>query len=118
MSLETPTPNQVNKYNQKFENDERYFLADQAIIKLFKNFSENKDIKDILLKISVINDLYSTNIFATFEMAKHILKLNVDIAIKNGEPEIVNKIAQITISGKKKNFRIYRFGTSLPMRRF
>ena len=109
MNLDTPTPSLVNKYNQKFENDERYFLADQAIIKLFSKFSENKDLKDILLKISVINDLYSTNIFATFEMAKHILRLNVDVAIKNGEPEIVNKIARITISNKKKNF--YSFAT-------
>jgi len=109
MKLQTPTPSLIKKYNKRFEDDERYFLADQAIIKLFSKFSENKDIKDILLKISVINDLYSTNIFATFEMAKHILRLKVDAAIKNGDPEIVNKIARITISNKKKNF--YSFAT-------
>lgn len=109
MILEIPTSSLVIRYNQKFENDERYYLADQAIIKLFSKFSENTDIKDILLKISVINDLYSTNIFATFEMAKHILSLKVDVAIKKGDPEVVNKIAQITISNKKKNF--YSFAT-------
>src|SRR3989344_5122782 len=109
MKLETPTSYLMREYNRKFENDERYYLADQAIIKLFEKFKENKDIKDILLKISVINDLYSTNIFATFEMAKHILSLNIDSALEVGEPEIVNKIAKITLSKRKKNF--YSFAT-------
>jgi len=107
--LKPATPDLVKEYNEKFEKDERYYLADQAIIKLFEKFSKNKDIKDILLKISVINDLYSTNIFATFEMAKHILSLDIDSALEKGDPEIVNKIAQITISNKKKNF--YSFAT-------
>jgi len=109
MKLKTPTSKLIREYNNKFKNDERYYLADQAIIKLFKKFKENKDLKDIMLKISVINDLYSTNIFATFKMAKHILSLKVDPAINKGDPEIVNKIARITISNKKKNF--YSFAT-------
>ena len=42
-------------------------------------------------------------------MAKHILSLKVDLAIKRGEPGVVNQIANITISNKKKNF--YSFAT-------
>jgi len=56
--LNTPTNELVDEYIDKFNNDERYFLADNAIIKLFEKFPENKKIEDILLKISVINDLY------------------------------------------------------------
>ena len=107
--LKIPTPALIREYNKKFEKDERYFLADQAIIELFEKFPNNTDVKHILLKLSVINDLYSTNIFATFEMAKHILSLNVDNDIIKGTPEIVNRIANITISGKNKNF--YSFAT-------
>lgn len=91
--LETPTNELVDIYIDKFNNDERYLLADQAIINLFHKFPENKKLEDVLLKISVINDLYSTNIFGTFILAKHILSLNIDSAIKNADPTIVNLIA-------------------------
>jgi len=99
----------VEEYLDKFEKDKRYFIADEAIIKLFKSFPENKKIEDILLKISVINDLYSTNIFATFIMAEHIKNLNIDRCLNNGDEDIVNKIARLNISGKDKNF--YSFAT-------
>lgn len=50
--LETPTNELVDLYIDKFNNDERYLLADQAIINLFEKFPENKKLEDILLKIS------------------------------------------------------------------
>lgn len=109
MKIKTPTSNLVKEYNKKFESDERYYRADQAIIKLFDKFRENKDIINILLKVSVINDLYSTNIFATFEMAKHIHSLDIDSALEKGDLEIVNKIAKVKLSDKEKNF--YSFAT-------
>jgi len=108
-SLEKPTQRLIKEYNLKFKENKRYFIADQAIIKLFEKFDKNIDIKDILLKISVINDLYSTNIFATFKMAEHILVLNIDDTLKMGDPKAVNKIAKIIINGKQKNF--YSFAT-------
>ena len=40
-----------------------------------------------ILKISVINDLYSTNIFSTFNLAKHIKRLNIDNDLNNGVDE-------------------------------
>ncbi|MHB8831217.1 MAG: hypothetical protein ACYC44_03840 [Patescibacteria group bacterium] len=92
-NLKTPTNELVNEYIDKFNNDERDYLADQAIINLFEKFPENKKLEDILLKISVINDLYSTNIFGTFIMAKHIQRLQIDNALLAGDPTIVNKIA-------------------------
>lgn len=91
--LETPTNELVELYIDKFNNDERYSSADQAIINLFQKFPENKKIEDILLKISVINDLYSTNIFGTYVLAKHILQLNIDNALETADPSVVNKIA-------------------------
>lgn len=78
LDLATPTPRLVRKYIDRFEKLDRYYRADVAIIKLFKLLPYNIDLEDVLLKLSVINDLYSTNIFATFKMAKHIRDLNID----------------------------------------
>ena len=114
IELQIPTNELVKKYINKFNQDERYYPADQAIIKLFEAFPENKNLEDILLKISVINDLYSTNIFGTFKMAKHIQRLDIDELLENGDPRIVNKIALgHGIISKKNNQEInfYSFAT-------
>ena len=50
-NLETPTNDLLEKYINQFNNDERYYRADQAIIKLFKAFPYNKKLEDIFLKL-------------------------------------------------------------------
>jgi hypothetical protein len=104
LELARPTPDLLRSYVEKFEKDERYYVGDQAIIKLFKLLPSNKDLEDVLLKLSVINDLYSTSIFATFKMAKHIQSLDIDGDLADHLPEVVNRIADVTISGKNRRF--------------
>ncbi len=91
--LETPTNQLILKYITKFENDERYSATDKAIIKLIEKFPNNSDFEGILLKCSVINNLYSTNIFDIYRMAKNILQLNIDNKLLEGSANIVNEIA-------------------------
>jgi hypothetical protein len=88
--------------------------ADKAINNLFTAFLNNKKLEDILLKISVINDLYSTNILGTFKMAEHIQSLDIDHKLKQGNPELVNEIAKgHGIRTKKHNTELnfYSFST-------
>ncbi len=113
MKFEIPTNILVAEYIGKINNDERYYPADQTIIKLFLAFPENKNLEDILLKISVINDMYSTQIYATYRLAVHILGLNIDQGLQNGDPEAVNLISKghgiTTQNGTELNF--YSFST-------
>lgn len=108
-----PSNEVVGKYIGKFNNDERYYLADQAIVHLFTQFPENKRLEDILLKISVINDLYSTQIYATFLMAKHIQRLDIDASLRQGDPEVVTRISlghEIRSKKTNKEINFYSFG--------
>jgi hypothetical protein len=112
--LQTPTNKLLDKYIDKFNNDERYFLADKAIISLFEAFPENKSLEHILLKISVINDLYSTNILGTFNMARHIQRLDIDNRLKLGDPLLVNEISSghgIVSKKNNKEINFYSFAT-------
>ncbi len=114
MQLHTPTNNLIESYIKKFNNDERYYPADQAITNLFNAFPNNIELEDILLKISVLNDLYSTNILGTFAMAKHIKKLQIDDALRKGDPYVVNRIAighNIRVSKTNKELNFYSFAT-------
>ena len=100
---EQPTVGLVSRYLSEFRSDERYFLAEEAIIDLVEKFPSNKEFKHVLLKVSVINNLYATNIFATFQMAHHIHSLNIDFHLAVHSTEIVDKIAAAKFSDKSRN---------------
>ena len=114
IDLQRPSNELIEKYVDIFNNDERYYPADLAIMNLFNAFPENKKFEDILLKLSVINDLYSTNILGTFKMATHILKLQIDEGLIKGDPQVVNRISLgHGIKSKKysKEINFYSFAT-------
>lgn len=102
---EKPTPQLLLEYLDRWIQLENYTLQEASLGLLFKELCpENKLIEHILLKVSALNDFYSTNIFDTFTVAKHILTHNIDNHLQNENHEIVNIIAATTIGGKVKNF--------------
>ena len=110
IDIPRPTEKEVNKYLQKWDSLENYVLQEKALNKLFfETYPKNNDINDILIKASSLNDFYSTNIFSIFPVAKHILELNIDRRLENGDTTLVNDIARIKINNVDKNF--YSFAT-------
>lgn len=110
MHLELPSVSQVNYYLAKRNSLENYVLQESALEKLFKWLPDNKDINDVLLKSSALNDFYSTNIFSIYAVAKHILSIpNFDQKLKVNDLGLVDEIRKVTINGKEKNF--YSFAT-------
>lgn len=105
-----PTKEQVDYYLQRWDELESYHLQEDALDKLFFALCPgNKDISDILLKVAVLNDFYSTNIYSVYFVAKHILSLDIDARLKAGDVTLVSDIQRVTINGAKKNF--YSFAT-------
>ena len=70
----------------------------------FGDFKDNTSIENILIKCSVLNDFYSTNIFKVYPVAVHILDLDIDDRLNRHDPTLVNDIANIVINGKSKYF--------------
>jgi hypothetical protein len=99
----------VPTYLARFARDDRYAPADEAVTKLFHTFPQNSLFEDVLLKVTVLNDLYSTNILATFAVAKHICSLDVDTLLRNRSPHAVDQIARIHLNSKPRNN--YSFAT-------
>ena len=109
-NIPNPCKSEVEKYLKKWDSLENYVLQENALDKLFfKIYPKNRDINDILIKASSLNDFYSTNIFSIFPVAKHILELDIDKRLKSGDTSLVNDIAKIKINGVEKNF--YSFAT-------
>lgn len=108
--LPAPCKQQVEYYLSYWDSLDNYRLQESALDKLFfETYPKNDDINDILIKVSSLNDFYSTNIYSVFPVAKHILELDIDDRLERYDPSLVDDIADIVISGKKKRF--YSFAT-------
>ena len=105
INVPVPSKEQMEYYLAKWDELENYHLQEDALDKLFlKLCPKNADITDILLKVSTLNDFYSTNIFSVYPVAKHILSLGIDARLKAGDVTLVNDIKQININGTERNF--------------
>ena len=105
IKVPTPTNEEVQKYLDIWDSLPGYTAQESALRKLFNaTYPHNKDIDDILIKVSTLNDFYSTNIFSVFPVAEHILALDIDERLDNADPTLVQDIASVTISNKAKNF--------------
>lgn len=102
---EAPNNRIIKEYLKRWKTLESYTLQEKSLNLLFNDYCpKNNEIEHILLKVSALNDFYSTNIYDTYSVAKHILSCNVDSSLEQNEVELVNKIAPVTIKGKTRKF--------------
>ncbi len=106
-----PSIKEIRKYLDKWDTLENYVLQERSLIKLFtQTYPLNNNIDDVLIKVSSLNDFYSTNIFSTYTVAKHIVKLDIDSRLLNEDLNLVAEIAHVILSPtSERNF--YSFAT-------
>ncbi|WP_211272696.1 hypothetical protein [Haemophilus paracuniculus] len=112
-TLTKPTAQSVKAFLDKWQHSnevKKYDAHDEALHQLFSQLPNNQKLSDVLLKVSTLNDFYSTNIFQTYSVAKNIVALeNVDERLKNGDISVVDDIRHNIIKDKKFDF--YSFAT-------
>lgn len=102
---ELPTPAVVQRFLTEWDGLDNYALQERSLALLFQAFCPNNtSLEHVLLKVSALNDFYSTNIFDTYSVARHIVKLNIDPLLAQANKELVNKLAQVPIRDKVRNF--------------
>lgn len=111
IEVPNPTNEEVQKYLRHWDSLDNYRLQEGALNKLFFNvYPKNVEIEDILIKVAALNDFYNTNIYYPFNMAQHILELNIDDRMRAGDLSLVNDIATLeTKPGKVVN--LYSFAS-------
>ncbi|MEQ8191787.1 MAG: hypothetical protein ABRQ39_27730 [Candidatus Eremiobacterota bacterium] len=106
-----PSSDEVAKYLLSWDKLENYALQESALNKLFSQiYPQNKDIDDVLIKVSALNDFYSTNIFYSFNVAKHIVALNIDDRLIAGDVTLVNDIARVKMDNGSERI-LYSFAS-------
>lgn len=104
MTLPKPTADYVWQRIEQFDGDPRYYGAEQACGLVFEQWPRNTTLDEILVKVTVLNRLYSTNIYDVWTVADHIQKLDIDARLASGDVTLVADIARVTLGGKRRNF--------------
>ncbi|PZT48883.1 hypothetical protein B6S12_00890 [Helicobacter valdiviensis] len=100
---------------KKYENSkeyEHYREQENVVVNLFKTHPKNDDFEKVLLKVCVLNSFYSTNLKGKVlsQVAKHIVKLNIDTRLEKGDTSVVEDVANFTDDEGKKTY-IYSFAS-------
>ena len=106
--IPNPSKEECSKYLKK-KLDEHYTVEGKTVEKIFKLYPTNIELEEVLIKVSLLNEFYSTNIFGTYPVAKHIVDLNIDERLKKGDISLVDDIARNKLNEKEKYF--YSFAT-------
>jgi hypothetical protein len=105
MDVPKPSRDTILMYLKEWETLEKYTLQEHSLGKLFHELCpKNINIEDVLLKVSALNDFYSTNIFNTYSVAKHILDINIDSRLELNDHTLVNEIALVNTGENVRNF--------------
>jgi hypothetical protein len=111
MLIPTPSKTEIKKYLIKWDSLENYSLQEKSLRKLFfETYPLNTKIEDVLVKVCVLNDFYSTNIFSPFIIAQHIVALDIDKRLQNKDLTLINDIAKVKVR-ENKEINFYSFAT-------
>lgn len=83
----------VSDFFEYWDGLKKYVEQEKALDILFAN-KDNSQLTTVLLKSAALNDFYSTNIFSTYDVAKHIHTLATD-----------QKLDQLIKDGKSYTFK-------------
>jgi len=114
-NLEIPKPSaaEVDKYIRKWNDDlslKHYVIEEKIVVDLFQTYPKNTCEEEVLVKVKTLNLFYNTGIINTTAVTKNILEIkDVDELLRQPNDDIIEKIANVTISGK--SMRFYSFAT-------
>lgn len=106
-----PSSKEVDYYLNKWLKLENHTLKESALSKLcLHTYPLNTSIDEVLIKVLVLNDFYSSNILNPYKVAKHIVNLNIDERLYKGDHLLIDDIARVDI-GNKGTKTFYSFAT-------
>ncbi len=109
--MEKPTLIQAKEYIKKVDANKRDLAQKSILYNLFgKYFPYNKSLEDVLIKCTLLNDFYQTNIIDIYTVAEHIIKVNnIDTRLEEADLSLIDEIADVRF--KDITRKLYSFAT-------
>jgi hypothetical protein len=110
-----PSADDIKRAGAEFDSENK--ILEEALRELFAQYPRNTEPARVLLKVTALNTLYSTqiplyraNIPTIFDVVDHIVNLNIDSDLARGDDRLVGHIARTEVPGKEVRFN-YSFAT-------
>jgi len=110
-----PTAGDIKQADAEFDTENN--ILEEALRELFRQYPHNTQPAQVLLKVTALNTLYSTqiplyraSIPTIFDVAEHIVTLGIDSDLARGDDGLVSRIAHTEVPHKKVRF-YYSFAT-------
>lgn len=82
--------------------DKQNKSVESGLVQLVRCFPENEDLGHVLVKVSAINSLYSTQIRGVMEVANVIVAARIDSKLDAGDEDAVGSITKVEYSDKPR----------------
>lgn len=100
MILTKPTPRYVDRRIAQFDGNPIFHGADGAVRLAFDQWPQNTNAEQVLMKVVVLNRLYSTSIYNVYPVRDHILRLDMDVRLQAGDTSLVDALATVRFGRK------------------
>jgi hypothetical protein len=110
-----PSADDIRQADAEFDSENK--ILEEALRELFGQYPHNAQPAQVLLKVTALNTLYSTQIPLysaripiIFEVVQHIVNLGIDSDLERGDDGLVNRISRMEIPAKAIRYN-YSFAT-------
>jgi len=113
--ITNPSADDIRRAGAEFDYENK--ILEEALQELFGQYPQNTHPAQVLLKVTALNTLYSTQIPlyretipTIFDVAEHIVALGIDSDLARGDDGLVYRLAKTEVPQKKIRFN-YSFAT-------
>jgi hypothetical protein len=108
--IQCPSVELIESIKRRWADEKRYVVQEESIRLLFhEKFPRHDNLAEVLIKVTVLKDFYSTVIYFPYAVAQRIVELNPAERIKAGDLSLVDEMKAVkTRTGTKK---FYSFTT-------
>lgn len=99
----------LEKVHKAVGNDSQYGEEERILARIMQKYPNNEDLDIIAIKVSVVDLTNTTQLskykskISLYDISKIILDFHIDEDLKNGNPEIVHRLAEACKNFKKNN---------------
>lgn len=98
-----PSCDNVEIYLHKWNTSASLYEPETALNKLFNQICPyNTSLNDIMLKVAALNTVYNTHITDVYTISQHILSLDIDSRLKDGNENLVNELMHVKYINDQK----------------
>lgn len=102
MSLQEPNLAYVLKRLEELRHNNQFYGAERAVDLVFRQCPTNVNYDEVLVKVVVLNRLYSTNIWDPYTVARHIVDLDIDGRLQIGDALLVPDLGKIRFRNRER----------------